>query len=347
MIDIRTQPPPPARGGRRGRRRAPLAAPRRRRARPRARRQPPAAARRTSSSSAAGFAGLTAAREIVQGRQVGDRARGARPRRRPRASTTSSATARSPSAARRSRARPRTSILALAEGRWASSTFHTYDTARTSTSPTGERSTLQRHRPDRHRAAGPADPPRPRQSSPRSNEMSTQVPVDAPWTRRARAEWDAQTLEPWIAREQPSARASARSSRSRRGRSSAPSRASSRCSSCSSTSPPRATSSNPGTFERNFNTRDGAQMFRFRGGSQRIAHELARRARLARAPAQRRCGGSTRPPAASRVHLRPARRSRRKRVIVAVPPALAGRIDYGPAADRARPAHPATTRRAP
>ena len=33
----------------------------------------------------------------------------------------------------------------------------------------------------------------------------------------------------------------------------------------------------PGTFERNFNTRDGAQMFRFRGGSQRIAIELARR----------------------------------------------------------------------
>ena len=33
----------------------------------------------------------------------------------------------------------------------------------------------------------------------------------------------------------------------------------------------------PGTFERNFNTRDGAQMFRFGGGSQRIAIELARR----------------------------------------------------------------------
>ena len=50
----------------------------------------------------------------------------------------------------------------------------------------------------------------------------------------------------------------------------------------SSTSPPRATSGTPGTFERNFNTRDGAQMFRFVGGSQLIAQRLARAARLAR-----------------------------------------------------------------
>ena len=34
---------------------------------------------------------------------------------------------------------------------------------------------------------------------------------------------------------------------------------------------------NVGTFERNFNTRDGAQMFRFVGGSQRICKKLARK----------------------------------------------------------------------
>lgn len=34
---------------------------------------------------------------------------------------------------------------------------------------------------------------------------------------------------------------------------------------------------NAGTFERNFNTRDGAQMFRFEGGSQLICDRMAER----------------------------------------------------------------------
>ena len=33
---------------------------------------------------------------------------------------------------------------------------------------------------------------------------------------------------------------------------------------------------NPGTFERNFNTRDGAQMWRLAGGSQRLCLKMAR-----------------------------------------------------------------------
>jgi monoamine oxidase len=85
---------------------------------------------------------------------------------------------------------------------------------------------------------------------------------------------------------------------------------------------------NPGTFERNFNTRDGAQMFRFHGGAQLICKRLARRL-------------------GKRVVLRsPVRRIEHhrhhvevfsdrlivnaKRVIVAIPPALAGRIRYRP-----------------
>ena len=50
---------------------------------------------------------------------------------------------------------------------------------------------------------------------------------------------------------------------------------------------------NPGTFERNFDTRDGAQMSRFVGGSQlipiRMAKELGRVVILR----YRRCGGSS------------------------------------------------------
>ena len=42
--------------------------------------------------------------------------------------------------------------------------------------------------------------------------------------------------------------------------------------------------SNPGTFERNFNTRDGAQMWRFVGGTQRIAAEDGAAARQPRRP---------------------------------------------------------------
>jgi monoamine oxidase len=84
----------------------------------------------------------------------------------------------------------------------------------------------------------------------------------------------------------------------------------------------------PGTFERNFNTRDGAQETRFHGGSQLVAKRVAER-----------LGG--------RVVLgSPVRRifqedggvrvesdlmtARAKRVVVALPPVLARRIEYHP-----------------
>ena len=111
---------------------------------------------------------------------------------------------------------------------------------------------------------------------PRLDEMATKVPVDAPWTAESALEWDGQTFETWI-------RENSTSPRFRRIVPVA-------------TRPifgaePRELSllfvlfyiaasgdeQHPGTFERNFNTRDGAQMFRFRGGSQKIALELARR----------------------------------------------------------------------
>ena len=53
---------------------------------------------------------------------------------------------------------------------------------------------------------------------------------------------------------------------------------------------------NPGTFERNFNTRDGAQMYRFQGGAARIAELVAQ---LGCASCfGRPCGGSCSPPPA-------------------------------------------------
>ncbi len=92
---------------------------------------------------------------------------------------------------------------------------------------------------------------------------------------------------------------------------------------------------NVGTFERNFNTRDGAQMYRFKGGSQlictRMAKRIGRKRIIRRAPVHR---------------IKQSRRGvtveargvtvRAKRVIVAIPPPLAARIEYSPALPAAR-----------
>jgi len=84
----------------------------------------------------------------------------------------------------------------------------------------------------------------------------------------------------------------------------------------------------PGTFQRNFNTRGGAQQDRFVGGSQRLPLELA--ARLGqivalrtpvRSVAQTRSGVTV---VSDRITVSA------KRVVVAIPPTLAGRIVYDP-----------------
>ncbi|MFZ0384648.1 MAG: FAD-dependent oxidoreductase [Solirubrobacteraceae bacterium] len=84
----------------------------------------------------------------------------------------------------------------------------------------------------------------------------------------------------------------------------------------------------PGTFQRNFNTRGGAQQDRFVGGSQRLPLELA--ARLGeivalrtpvRSIAQTRSGVTV---ISDRITVSA------KRVVVAIPPTLAGRIVYDP-----------------
>jgi monoamine oxidase len=86
--------------------------------------------------------------------------------------------------------------------------------------------------------------------------------------------------------------------------------------------------SHPGTFQRNFNTRGGAQQDRFVGGSQRLPLKLAARlgeAVLLGTPVrgiEQSSSGAT--VVSDRVTVRA------RRVVVAIPPTLAGRISYDP-----------------
>ncbi|HVS29302.1 MAG TPA: FAD-dependent oxidoreductase, partial [Solirubrobacteraceae bacterium] len=106
------------------------------------------------------------------------------------------------------------------------------------------------------------------------DQMSTTVPVDAPWTAANAAQWDGQTFETWINANSvmPQFRAIVPvATRAIFG------------------TEPRELSllyvlfyiassgneTNPGTFERNFNVRGGAQMSRFVGGSQKIPITMA------------------------------------------------------------------------
>ena len=160
------------------------------------------------------------------------------------------------------------------------------------------------------------------------DEMSKSVPVSAPWATQNAAQWDGQTLESWVNSEVVV---------TPRFRELLP----------VATRPifgaePREVSllfvlfyiassgnaRNPGTFERNFDTRDGAQQSRFIGGSQtialKLAKQLAKRVVLSTPVRQitQGSGGLTITSDKLTVKARQA--------IVAIPPALAGRIDYEP-----------------
>jgi monoamine oxidase len=159
------------------------------------------------------------------------------------------------------------------------------------------------------------------------DQMSLTVPVDAPWKSPNAAPWDGQTLETWFEANSVTRRfreVAAASMRPIFG------------------AEPRelsllfvlfyiASSGNentPGTFERNFNTRDGAQMWRFVGGSQVIARKIAKQLGsrvVLRSPVRRIAQGS-----GGVTVLLDRVTVRAKRAIVATPPALAGRIDYHP-----------------
>jgi monoamine oxidase len=160
------------------------------------------------------------------------------------------------------------------------------------------------------------------------DQMSTQVPVEAPWKAQSAGSWDHQTLESWINSHSVTPafrRLVPVATRPIFG------------------AEPRELSllftlfyiaasgneQNAGTFERNFNTRGGAQESRFAGGSQlvtlRMAKLLGKKRVLLKHPVrridQRRHGVLV-----ETKHLQ----VRAKRVIVAIPPTLAGRIKYLP-----------------
>ncbi len=159
------------------------------------------------------------------------------------------------------------------------------------------------------------------------DNMSTSVPVKAPWKAASASDWDQQTLDTWV-------RANTANPDFRKLVAAA-------------TRPifgaearelsllfvlfyiaASGNEQNPGTFERNFNTRDGAQMFRFHGGAQRITAKMAKRlaGRIVLGSPVRRISQSGHGVIVEsdrvRVHA--------KQAIVAIPPTLAGRIDYSP-----------------
>src|SRR4029079_4688161 len=152
----------------------------------------------------------------------------------------------------------------------------------------------------------------------RLDEMSKDVPVDAPWESASAGDWDSQTLQQWIDQNSASPRFRALVPGATRPIFGGERSELSLLLTLFYIAAP-GDERNIGTFERNFNTRDGAQMFRFVGGSHQIAQRLGRRlgARVKLGtPVHRieRIRGGVR--VVSKHHVVTARR-----VIVAVPPA--------------------------
>ncbi|WP_431039166.1 flavin monoamine oxidase family protein [Streptomyces sp. P6-2-1] len=159
------------------------------------------------------------------------------------------------------------------------------------------------------------------------NDMAKKVPVDAPWTAPKAAEWDAQTFESWLRLNAviPSAKFLMDVA----------------CTSIFSAQPrdlsllfvlfyiaAAGDESHPGTLERLTETADGAQATRFTGGSQqvplKVAEALGDRVVLSAPVREIARAGSGYVVTADGVTVNA------KRVIVAVPPALAGRIRFSP-----------------
>jgi monoamine oxidase len=164
------------------------------------------------------------------------------------------------------------------------------------------------------------------------DQMATTVPVDAPWEAPSARDWETYTLERWVKENSASSSFQALVPLATRPIFGAE---------------PRELSllfvlfyiaasgdeQNPGTFERNFDTRGGAQQTRFVGGSQLIALKIASQLGgtgtggpvVLSSPVRRIVQGSGGVTVYSdRVTVSA------KQVVVAIPPALAARIDYEP-----------------
>jgi monoamine oxidase len=165
------------------------------------------------------------------------------------------------------------------------------------------------------------------------DQMATEIPVEAPWTAPRAAEWDAMTLDTWL-------NAHTVNPETRKVASAAFEAllgAEAREVSLLYTIAYVATATNgssPGTFERLIDTRGGAQAQRFVQGAQeisiRVARALASRVILS-APVRRITQDSKGVMVVSDKGTFSA-----SAVIVAIPPTLAGRIDYFPLLPAAR-----------
>jgi monoamine oxidase len=161
------------------------------------------------------------------------------------------------------------------------------------------------------------------------DSMSTQVPVDAPWTAANAAVWDGQTLETWLKANTVTPRLRELAAVATRAIFGAEPRELSLLYTLFYIAA-AGDAGNPGSFERLFDTRGGAQQWRIVGGSQtiplRMAAELGRRVVLG-SPVRRITvarSGTSATVVSDRLTVRA------KRVVVAVPPTLAARIDYEP-----------------
>jgi monoamine oxidase len=162
----------------------------------------------------------------------------------------------------------------------------------------------------------------------RLNTMASEVDVNTPWTAKEALEWDSQTFYTWLKANEANPdfmRLAATATDAIFGQE------------------PRDLSllyvvfylaasgdeNNPGTFERNFQTAEGAQQERFVGGSQlislRVAAELGSSVVLG-TPVRRIIQSSK----GVKVVTAKGARVSAKQVIVAIPPALAARIEYEP-----------------
>jgi monoamine oxidase len=207
-------------------------------------------------------------------------------------------------------------------------TFPTYDTGDNVYVRDGSRSTYSDTGPT---GTAPLDPvilPDLTAVVAQLDQMATEIDVNAPWKAGNAGSYDAQTLESWINSH----------SVTPQFRELVP----------AATRPifgaePRELSllftlfyiaasgneQNQGTFERNFNTRGGAQQDRFIGGSQLITQRIARRLGKKRVLLKRPVKRIVQDRHGVVLHSKKLR-VRAKRAIVAVPPTLAGRIDYRP-----------------
>jgi monoamine oxidase len=161
----------------------------------------------------------------------------------------------------------------------------------------------------------------------RLDQMSTSVPVDAPWQASSAADWESYTLDRWIKENSTSPSFQALVPLATRPIFGAEPRELSLLFTLFYIAS-SGNEQNPGTFERNFDTRGGAQESRFVGGSQTIALKIAAQlgSRIVLdSPVRRIVQGSSGVTAYSdKVTVKA------ERAIVAVPPALAGRIYYEP-----------------